>query len=141
MVNCSYILNLFDDSKSIRIENKLTHQTKYVISDKSVEELILRYHPGYELIGKVLGFKYTTGDFLGWHKDNTYRKEANLTGGVVLNDKFTGGKFELKNGTYIDQTPGEVFTLGRNILHRVTKIKSGTRYSLHYSLLSKSELI
>ena len=141
MVNCKDILSLFNDSFVTRLENSITKQHKYRITDTNTVDWLMSHHPGYTLAGAVIGFKYETGDYLDWHKDSMYSKKANLTGGVVLNDDFTGGAFELENGVYIDQTPGKVFTLGRNILHRVTKIQSGTRYSLHYNLLSEGTLI
>jgi len=63
--------------------------------------------------------------------------------GIYLDNKITrqwkyiideDWVYEFEDGSILNQTPGKSFEMSRSILHRVTEITSGVRYSLHYGL-------
>ena len=141
MVNCNDIIKLFKSGKLL--ENDITTQWKYFIEEQWVKDLIQSEHPNYNLGYPILGFKYEVGHFLDWHTDDMYDNTNNIvmTGGMVLNNDYGGGIFEFEDGTILDQTPGKVFEMKRDVLHRVTKITKGVRYSLHYKLEKLQTLI
>jgi len=141
MVNCNDIIKLFKGGKLLR--NNITTQWKYLIKEQWVNDLIQSKHPNYTLAYPILGFKYEVDHFLDWHTDDMYDKGNNvvMTGGMVLNDDYEGGVFEFEDGTTLNQTPGKVFEMRRDVLHRVTKITKGVRYSLHYRLEKLPTLI
>ena len=132
MVNCNDIIEVLKNGKLL--DNQQQRSWKYIIREGWVNNLIQSKHPNYDLIYPIIGFKYEVGHFLDWHTDDMYAQGIAMTGGMVLNDDYEGGIFEFKDGTILDQTPGKVFEMRRDIWHRVTKITKGTRYSLHYKL-------
>ena len=132
---CKQIIELFVDG--IYLDNKITKQWKYIIHEDWVRDWVKSNHPNYKLGDVIMGFKYELGDYLGWHRDNTYSQAYDKTGGVVLNNDYNGGLFEFEDGSILNQTPGKSFEMSRSIKHRVTKITSGVRYSLHYGLIEK----
>lgn len=136
MIKLHNIIDIINKDEGIIIDNKMQYVKKVIIDDERLIEYINNSHPEFILSGSVLGFKYEIGGFLDWHRDDMYGKGYDMTGGIVLNDNYTGGVFQYEDGTVQDQTVGKPFTLTRTILHRVTKITSGNRYSLHYKLNS-----
>lgn len=138
MVNCNDIIKLFKGGKLLK--NNITTQWKYIIREGWVNNLIQSNHPNYDLIYPIIGYKYEVGHYLDWHTDDMYAQGVAMTGGMVLNDNYEGGIFEFKDGTTLDQTPGKVFEMRRDIWHRVTKITKGTRYSLHYKLRERESI-
>ena len=142
MVNCEKILNtIFTEGRGHLVKNDITRQWKITITEKWVYDMVQSQHPNYILQQPVVGFKYVVGDFLHWHTDDMYAKGMTMTGGIVLNDDYEGGIFEFEDGTTLDQTPGKAFEMRRDVLHRVTEITKGTRYSLHYRLQEEKKLI
>lgn len=106
-----------------------------------VRELInkeLEYiNPTYKISDWITLLIYNKGDFFSLHKDSdSYlpeNKRTVLSGGYILNKDFEGGDF-LIDGKKLECKVGELFYFGRNVLHEVTKIHSGTRYSLHFAI-------
>lgn len=78
---------------------------------------------------------YDTSDFYGFHADdggheNNMRK---LSLSIFLSDPstYTGGKFEFENADPPEiNKRGSVLVFPSFLRHRVTKLESGTRYSL-----------
>jgi hypothetical protein len=134
---CLSIIELFKNG--IYIDNSITKQWKYLIDEEWVYDWVASHYEKYELVGKIIGFKYQVGDYLDWHMDNQYNTNIAMTGGIVLNSDYEGGLFEFDDGSILDQTPGKSFEMSRNILHRVTEVTKGTRYSLHYKLNFKNK--
>jgi hypothetical protein len=97
---------------------------------------------GYELDFKETKYQFTeykVGEFYKWHKDSDKNSSDNTVKNrycsfvIQLTDEYTGGELELideekiikfKNGK------GNLFIFLSNLLHRVTNVESGTRYSL-----------
>ena len=96
--------------------------------------MVQSQYPNYILQQPIVGFKYVVGDFINYTDDI-----ESMTGGIVLNDDYEGGIFEFEDGTTLDQTRS--FEMRRDVLHRVTEITKGTRYSLHYRLQEEKKLI
>ena len=81
---------------------------------------------------------YEKGDFFGEHSDGEYaapkhRQSGVLSGGYLLNDEYKGGNF-IVDGKKLEVGVGELITFGREILHEITEVTDGIRYSLHFSI-------
>ncbi len=80
--------------------------------------------------------EYKEGQYFDWHTDSTttiYRQR--FTSIVIqLNDDYTGGVLEIKNIKKelvpIENKIGTLYVFNSRLLHRVTPIIDGTRYSL-----------
>lgn len=94
---------------------------------------------GMEASGIIHKFKfaeYKVGDYFDWHEDrssNLYRIGVFSTV-IQLNDNYDGGILEIKNlnGELvpIENKKGSLYIFNPNLLHRITKIESGSRHSL-----------
>jgi Rps23 Pro-64 3,4-dihydroxylase Tpa1-like proline 4-hydroxylase len=89
----------------------------------------------YTSIPKYSFNRYSTGDFLDWHKD-AYEiiDGATITLIIQLNDNYEGGlvKYNINKKTHsVPKVLGSVFIFDSNILHSVDTIQSGLRYSLN----------
>jgi len=134
---CNRIISIIDSNEFVRLDNSIQSADKVVITDKWIIDLLSEYHIGYTIPGYIIGFRYHTNDYLGWHRDDMYSKNANLTGGVFLNTNYEGGLFEFEDKTTQPQIAGLPFIITRTVVHRVQPVLSGTRYSLHYILKDK----
>jgi len=87
--------------------------------------------------------EYKTGHFYDWHKDvplnpNVPHRKLSITVNLSDSKDYEGGDLELKNywGNQTLKMPidlrrqGTIVVFPSMLLHRVTKIKRGTRYSL-----------
>jgi len=88
-----------------------------------------------DVIHKFKFAEYKIGDYFDWHTDNS----PSYTNGVIttiieLNDNYVGGSFEIKNSNGelipIENKKGSLYIFDSGLLHRVTEIQSGVRYSL-----------
>jgi PKHD-type hydroxylase len=78
--------------------------------------------------------RYYHGGFYGWHSDDiaTTNNPRKLSFTLLLNDpkEFEGGKFELKG---LKEQPvleqGSIIVFPSSLIHRVTPVTSGERYS------------
>lgn len=136
---CDDIIDLMNEINYIRLDNSMQSVDKFIISDDYISEILSKSHDGYYISGDILGFRYHKNDFLNWHRDNMYSEKASLTGGVFLNIDYKGGIFEFEDGTTQPQILGQPFTITRTVLHRVSPVLSGTRFSLHYKLIKKGK--
>ena len=88
-------------------------------------------------LGSFQFTEYNKGEFYKWHTDND--NKSNQFDGryfscvIQLNDEYSGGKLELR----VDDTDitlkseiGTLYMFSSYLLHRVTEVTSGTRYSL-----------
>lgn len=84
----------------------------------------------FNLKNEIHFHKYKTDDWFGIHNDT--RNNRLFSVGVLLNDDFNGGDFKLYNPNEIllDKIIGNSYVFDASVLHEVTPIKSGTRYSL-----------
>ena len=79
--------------------------------------------------------EYKIGDYFDWHTDNSKSYTTGVITTVIqLNDDYTGGYFEIKDSDDksipIQNKKGSLYIFNSGLLHRVTKIESGLRYSL-----------
>ena len=81
--------------------------------------------------GPITLLIYEKGDFFGEHCDTSTYGTGILSGGHLLNDEYKGGNFIL-DGKKLEVGVGELFTYGRDVLHEVTEVTNGVRYSLHF---------
>jgi len=84
---------------------------------------------------------YKKGDFFSKHNDKSpdsglldeEEVKLSLSGGYYLNDNYTGGDFIL-GGKRLESNIGEIFIFGRDVLHEVTEVTDGMRYTLHFGV-------
>ena len=84
---------------------------------------------------KVIHFhKFIKGDRFKRHTD--YRDNRIYSIGVLLNDDFEGGDFQLydSNEYTLDKKTGNSYIFNVNLEHEITPILSGERYSLIWFL-------
>ena len=80
--------------------------------------------------------EYKKGEYFDWHTDsnNTIFKNRFASVVIQLNNDYTGGVLEIKNskGELIDinNKIGSLYIFNSNLLHRVTSVDTGVRYSL-----------
>ena len=93
---------------------------------------------GMEASGIIHKFKfaeYKVGDYFDWHTDNSVSYTTGVITTIIeLNDNYIGGNLEIKNlnGELvpIKNKKGSLYIFDSGLLHRVTEIQSGVRYSL-----------
>lgn len=80
--------------------------------------------------------KYDVDEYFDWHVDSSEKLYSNriYSAVIVLNNTFTGGLLEIKSPDNeiitVGAEPGKLILFPSYYVHRVTNIKSGTRYSL-----------
>jgi PKHD-type hydroxylase len=107
------------------------------INNKIINEVNNKIHKqnGYELYIESFQFtKYEIGDYFDWHFDSNadIYKDRIYTIVIQLNDEYTSGDFQLMLENSITLKPGKgtMYMFPSSLLHRVTPIKTGVRYSL-----------
>lgn len=113
----SYIGN-YEINQSIRKSNS------YLFRDEVIES---KFHNPNNLLFQLQITEYNVGDHYTWHRDSLNRLETYV---VILNTEFEGGYLQLKEDENISLDIGDCLKLEKNILHRVTPITKGIRYSL-----------
>jgi Rps23 Pro-64 3,4-dihydroxylase Tpa1-like proline 4-hydroxylase len=88
-----------------------------------------------DFIHKFKFAEYKLGDYFDWHTDNsTSYTTGFITTIIQLNDDYVGGNFEIKNSNNelipIKNKKGSLYVFNSALLHRVTEIEFGVRYSL-----------
>lgn len=113
-----------DITISDRLKNQVRHDAYEVFNADHYDQWIFQIA------------KYETGDFLSWHiddgnqnRDEGFRKIATI---VQLSDssEYTGGDVEIENKPNLSRNRGDGVTILTTKRHRVTEVKSGTRYSM-----------
>lgn len=76
--------------------------------------------------------EYKVGEYYNWHTDSSDTDYQNRFCSIViqLNDTYIGGELEILNGNKVNKKSGTLVMFYSNILHRVTPVTDGTRYSL-----------
>ena len=80
---------------------------------------------------------FKTGDWFGKHNDD---RECRIYAvGVLLNSEFEGGEFKLYNDTEIvlEKISGNAYVFDVKMIHEITPITKGERYSLLWFLQQK----
>jgi hypothetical protein len=80
---------------------------------------------------------YEKGGFFAEHKDEDRPTSSPivLSGGYLLNKDYDGGEFIIE-GAELNVKVGELFLFGRDVYHEIKKVKKGTRYALHFGVIS-----
>lgn len=121
------------DAKIVRIENKIV-QSKLETLLK--EEIKLK---GYELgpINKFQFIKYDIGGHYDWHSDSgdgEVFRDRFCTVVIQLNNDYEGGDLLYKESNMLEYAfekgIGNLFIFNSNLLHKVTPITTGNRFSL-----------
>jgi len=82
--------------------------------------------------------RYSVGEFYNWHTDSSFsgpHSDRYCSVVIQLNDTYSGGDLQMRktpNNELItfENGKGNLFVFLSNILHRVTEVTNGTRYSL-----------
>lgn len=137
------------------MESEIRKQKNYHIYDSNswvhdcINELISKnLGSEYHLIARVTVLKYESGDFFLKHKDGPSNTKLNPSlpnhfyGGVELSERheFSGGEF-FTNDKIVDFKKGRMFTHGFSDSHGVNMVTSGTRWSIHFLINNKINLI
>jgi predicted 2-oxoglutarate/Fe(II)-dependent dioxygenase YbiX len=117
----------FKDNKFVDLENKIL---TIVNTEKIFSGVI------YDQIPDFLFNQYKETDFLNYHndRDEIIKNAATLTVIVQLNDNYEGGEFFYKIDDIEYEVPkikGSVFIFDSYMLHKVSPVKSGIRYSFN----------
>lgn len=94
----------------------------------------------YYLCTWIIGLKYEVGDYFLEHQDDYgNKKDRLLSGGIELTkpSEYVGGDY-IVEGTSLKAKQGILFTHTPTILHEITELKKGTRYSLHFCIQKKT---
>lgn len=96
-----------------------------------------KMHPDYLVSDFITILEYNKGDFFGRHRDGpSYESKTDITilsGGYILNDYYKGGDFLIKNKK-INTEVGKIFTFSREVVHEITEVTEGVRYSIHFAV-------
>ena len=148
--NVTQILNLLQSKK---FDNLIESEERYLYKKltrikiggikefdfvkKIIQKDLTLINSDYVISDWVSLLIYKPGDFFGTHKDgHSYGSDdydTILSAGYLLNNDYTGGKF-LIEGKEITPSVGELFTFDRFVLHEITPVQTGVRYSLHFAV-------
>jgi predicted 2-oxoglutarate/Fe(II)-dependent dioxygenase YbiX len=87
-------------------------------------------------LGQYQFTEYKESDYFDWHTDSTDIVYTDRFTSIViqLNDKYTGGILEIKNikgeSVSIENKIGTLYMFSSRLVHRVTPVEEGIRYSL-----------
>lgn len=116
----------FKDNNFSNLENKIL---KIVNEEKIFSGLV------YDEIPDFLFNQYKETDFLNYHNDGAeIEKGRTLTIIIQLNDDYDGGGFfyKIDNIEYeLPKIKGSMFIFDSYILHKVSPVKKGVRYSFN----------
>ena len=117
----------FIDNELSNLQNKIL---KIINKERIFSGLI------YDKISYFLFNEYKETDFLNYHNDGDEIKNraATITVVIQLNDNYEGGEFLYKVDGVEYEVPkikGSVFIFDSYMLHKVSPVKSGIRYSLN----------
>ena len=123
--------------KRFIIDDNSVNKTKYIWLWDSVDNLIkTNLGNDYYLSIWVIILKYDSGDYFSLHADKPDQNDARcLSGGVELSNRydFIGGDYIIQNIPN-DFDRGRLVTHKVNVLHEITPVTHGTRWSLHFGI-------
>ena len=91
----------------------------------------------------IIVLKYDKGDYFEKHIDRPKQDDNRyLSGGIELSDKsdFEGGQFVVKNIPILFEK-GKLLTHKVTDSHEITKLKKGTRWSLHFGINKQKQIL
>lgn len=102
---------------------------------KKLDELINLKGFNVTGLGPYQFTEYKPGEFYDWHTDSTDKvyKERFASIVILLNDNYTEGFLEIKIDGEIkkfEKLVGSLFVFYSNMIHRVSPVGDGVRYSL-----------
>ncbi len=110
------------------------------INEKLIDLLKVLYNiNGIEVsgLGPFQFTEYKVGEYFNWHSDrdgDDIYKDRFVTSIILLNDDYIGGILEIQdiNGSKIptNQKMGNLYIFDSGLMHRVTPVEMGIRYSL-----------
>jgi|14BtaG_2_1085337.scaffolds.fasta_scaffold59001_2 hypothetical protein len=149
---CEQIINDFlNDNQLNNFEHFNRKYKRHIITDKtlsiweSIDDLI-KSNLGieYYLSHWIIGLKYDKGDYFAKHSDGQGNDKEGYglriySGGIELSNKndYDGGNYIL-NGVDSKSKQGHLFLHKPDEVHEITKVKRGTRYSLHFCISKSS---
>ena len=104
---------------------------------ESIQKDLTLLNPEYIVSDWISLLIYKPGDYFGTHKDgysySSDKYDTILSAGYLLNSNYTGGRFIIE-GKEITPNIGELFTFDRFVIHEITPVEKGVRYSLHFAV-------
>lgn len=146
---CDYLIDYFSKEQMEAFENFNRKYSRLVIYKEDllysflwskVDNLIKQNLGDTHYLSKwVIVLKYIKGDYFLPHTDlpsnlvNT--DDRYLSGGVELSNKedFTGGNYTIPGKTK-KYNRGNLLTHNTNVIHEVSMVESGVRWSLHFGI-------
>lgn len=134
----NYTVGLADDkfrqSKIAYIDSDVFPELTEKLLQK-VNELQIFNGATYNAIYGYSFNEYTKGNFLDWHPDVAeLANGATITIALELSNGFEGGVFQYKldDKEYsFDKAKGSLFLFDSEVIHRVTEVTEGVRYSIN----------
>jgi len=134
--------NIYDVKKNIWFKINKTKEFDFV--KDIIQSEIKKINSKYIISDWITFLIYEKGDFFAEHSDGpSYSSKDNktiLSAGYLLNTDYEGGDFII-NGKKLNVNVGELFYFGRDVLHEVTEVKSGIRYSLHFAIDTEKDIL
>ena len=109
------------------VNERLTNKLKEVFKINGMEVTGLGYFQFTE---------YKEGEYYNWHTDSSdaIHRDRFISIVIQLNDTYEGGVLEIKNLkgelVSIENKIGTLYIFNSRLLHRVTSVSNGVRYSL-----------
>ena len=141
---CNYLLSLAKEWKVSKVQNdkdgkfldnqhRNSEQSR--ISNKQIEDLIIPKIKKLNIVSlssECDVIKYKVGSFFGKHKDNSRNGTKHRKQSVVIQlseeSDYEGGELIISN-TVVNKTIGNTIVFDSGLIHEVTKLTKGTRYS------------
>jgi len=109
-----------------------------------------KINSNYKLSEWITFLIYKKGDYFNKHIDgpsySSKKSNTILSGGYLLNDEYEGGEFVVGlptrwDSSIIPKDVGKLCLFGRDVYHEVKEVKKGIRYSLHFAVDKKKDII
>jgi predicted 2-oxoglutarate/Fe(II)-dependent dioxygenase YbiX len=138
---------ILEDGKLSRDDNNSIRKSKVAFTKLNDFEFLIAFlikeinrnykFDGYQIDSdfKFQFTEYQLNEYYNWHTDsgNTPNAKRRISVVILLNDDYEGGDLVLKingNEEIMDKKIGNLFLFDSNILHKVTPVQFGVRYSL-----------
>lgn len=141
---CNYLLSLVKEWKVSKVQNDKDgkfldnyhrNSEQFRISNKEIEDLIIPKIKKLNINSLSTEcdiIKYKVGSFFGKHKDNNFESIKHRKQSVVIQlsqeSDYEGGDLIIGNKV-ANKTIGNTIVFDSGLIHEVTKLTKGTRYS------------
>ena len=141
---CNYVLSLVKEWKVSKVQNDKDgkflnnyhrNSEQSQISNKQIEDLIIPKIKKLNitsLSSECDVIKYKVGSFFGKHKDNNHSVTKHRKQSVIIQlseeSDYEGGELIISNRV-ANKTIGNTIVFDSGLIHEVTKLTKGTRYS------------